>query len=118
MPVGRASLVLLLAVALTLAVPAVASAEGGTTHTPTIASCTGAGCQPALDPAASGQTATTRLGTPQRENGGEAGYALYGLLLLLLVSIPVAVTWQRTVREKAVASDEEADITATRPRRI
>ena len=45
------------------------------------------GCQPAQDPAVAGLVTTT---TPQRENVNQAGYALCGLLVVLLVSIPIA----------------------------
>ena len=99
---------------LTLGLPAVAPGSGGPNQTPTTESCTGAGCQPAQDPAVAGLVTTT---TPQRENVNQAGYVLCGLLVVLLVSIPIAVTWQRSVRQKAISSvGQNAEIHPLPPR--
>jgi hypothetical protein len=108
---GRTGIVLVLALA--LALPTVASASDGTSQTPTTSSCTGSGCQRTQDPTGAAPTATTGLTSSQGENSGQAGYALYGLLLFLLISVPVAATWQRTVREKASSADDDP----ARPRR-
>ncbi len=100
--------------AFTLALPAVAPGSGGPTQTPTTGSCSGSGCQPGQDPAGAGLVTTT---TPERENVSQAGYALCGLLVVLLVSIPIALTWQRNVRQKAMASaGENADVVPLPPR--
>ena len=47
----------------------------------------------------------------------QAGYVLCGLLVVLLVSIPIALTWQRNVRQKAAASvGQKADVVPLPPR--
>ena len=112
MLLGTAVVVALLA--LTLALPAVAPGSGGPTQTPTTGSCSGSGCPPAQDPAVAGLVTTT---TPQRENVNQAGYVLCGLLVVLLVSIPIALTWQRNVRQKGAASvGQKADVVQLPPR--
>lgn len=104
--VRNAAIVTLLA--LTLALPAFASGSGGPNQTPTVESCAGAGCQPVQDTTGAGLIPTT---VPQRENADQAGIALFGLVVVLLVSIPVALVWQRNVRQRAVTSvDQKAEV--------
>jgi hypothetical protein len=113
MLVRTAAVVTLLA--LTLALSAVARASGSPNQAPTTQSCTGVGCQPAEEPAGAGLIPTA---APQRENEDQAGYALCGLLAVLLVSIPVALVWQRNVRQKAMAAVGQQAEVAPGPRRI
>lgn len=101
-----AAAVALLTVA--LALPVVTPGAVDPKKTPTTESCTAFGCQPTQDPA---DTALAPVTVPQRENVGQAGYALWGFLVVLLVSIPIVVTWQRNVRQKAAASvGQPADV--------
>jgi hypothetical protein len=96
------------AVALALVAPAAARAAGGAAPiTPTtIESCTGAACESGQDPADGGPVSTT---APQQENVAGAGYALWGLLAVLFAGIPVAATWQRNVRQRALSASRTSE---------